>query len=127
MVVIKGYGISSRPMNMNVQYKRIKIGKKYEKGATVNHEIYMEAHFLQLDTSSVKRLLVRRDEESVKVDQVFKTRKEIMKKDVIFYCFFCGMTIMMMMIYILCWSEAKFSTWVMPDRTDVETLNLLPM
>ena len=48
----------------------------------------MEAHFLQLDTSSVKRLLVRRDEESVKVDQVFKTRKEIMKKDVIFYCFF---------------------------------------
>ena len=31
----------------------------------------MEAHFLQLDTSSVKRLLVRRDEESVKVDQVF--------------------------------------------------------
>ena len=71
MVVIKGYGISSRPMNMNVQYKRIKIGKKYEKGATVNHEIYMEAHFLQLDASNVKRLLVRRDEESVKVDQVF--------------------------------------------------------
>ena len=31
----------------------------------------MEAHFLQLDTSSVKRVLVRRDEESVKVDQVF--------------------------------------------------------
>ena len=88
----------------------------------------MEAHFLQLDASSVKRLLVRRDEESVKVDQVFVTRKEMMKKDVIFYCFFfCGMTIMMMMIYILCWSEAKFSTWVMPDRTDVETLNLLPM
>ena len=43
----------------------------------------MEAHFLQLDTSSVKRLLVRRDEESVKVDQVFKTRKEIMKKEII--------------------------------------------
>ena len=56
----------------------------------MNHEIYMEAHFLQLDASSVKRLLVRRDEESVKVDQVFKTRKEIMKKDVIFYCFFVG-------------------------------------
>ena len=48
----------------------------------------MEAHFLQLDTSSVKRLLVRRDEESVKVDQVFVTRKEMMKKDVTFYCFF---------------------------------------
>ena len=31
----------------------------------------MEAHFLQLDASNVKRLLVRRDEESVKVDQVF--------------------------------------------------------
>ena len=31
----------------------------------------MEAHFFQLDASSVKRLLVRSDEESVKVDQMF--------------------------------------------------------
>ena len=81
----------------------------------------MEAHFLQLDTSSVKRVLVRRDEESVKVDQVFSGQFCLVlkkKENDEGRCNFLGG---MMMIYILCWSEAKLSTWVMPDRTDVET------